>query len=172
MSGDCVSYRLNEPMRWDEFKKMPCDVQEIYLKGLINRYNAPLTALAKMLGVHRTTLVTYIAGNLNVPHVSNGGNRLWGKEAFYSWCAGSEVPAPSEAPAPPDVQEENSSVASNVDDLHQPDPAATVQPSAGTIVPKSGRLDFEGGIDDILATLSTLFSGARGNATFSWEVTE
>ena len=30
MNGECKSYRLNDPMMWEEFKKLPDDIKTMY----------------------------------------------------------------------------------------------------------------------------------------------
>lgn len=50
MSGECKSYKLNEPMTWAEFKQMPNDIRAMYITSLRNKYNIEDKDIAKMMG--------------------------------------------------------------------------------------------------------------------------
>ena len=55
MSGEVKSYRLNEPMKWDEFKEMPDDLKIAYIKAIRAKYNVSDTKiLTEMLGVSQS----------------------------------------------------------------------------------------------------------------------
>jgi len=48
MSGPCKTYRLKEPMKWEEFTDMPEDLQKLYVERLIRKYGVTNTRLAHM----------------------------------------------------------------------------------------------------------------------------
>ena len=52
LNGEVMSYQLNKPMGWDEFKSVPIHIQLEYLTGLIERYGVNTANLAEMFGVH------------------------------------------------------------------------------------------------------------------------
>ena len=49
-----ITYKLDEPMRWDDFKAMPVDLQKQYLTNLIETYGATNEMLGDMFYVHPT----------------------------------------------------------------------------------------------------------------------
>ena len=51
MNGKCKSYKLGSPMRWDEFKEMPDDLQATYIKLIRNKYRTPDGILAHCMGI-------------------------------------------------------------------------------------------------------------------------
>lgn len=55
MSGEVKSYRLNEPMKWNEFKDMPDDLKIAYIKAIRTKYNVSDTKIfEEMLGVSQS----------------------------------------------------------------------------------------------------------------------
>ena len=56
LNGTVVTYRLGKPMNWETFTAMPADLQEEYIKKLIDRYGVTHTRLAGMFGVDKETL--------------------------------------------------------------------------------------------------------------------
>ena len=53
-NGPVSTYKLDEPMRWDEFKEMPVDLQKKYLTYLVETYGATNEMLGDMFYVHPT----------------------------------------------------------------------------------------------------------------------
>lgn len=62
-NGPVMTYKLNTPMVWEEFKKCPIDIQKSYIHKLIEDYSVTITALSQMLGVSRGTLHRYFKDN-------------------------------------------------------------------------------------------------------------
>ena len=53
-NGPVSTYKLDEPMRWDDFKAMPMDLQKQYLTYLVETYGATNEMLGDMFYVHPT----------------------------------------------------------------------------------------------------------------------
>lgn len=53
-NGPVSTYKLDEPMRWDDFKSMPVDLQKRYMSNLIETYGATNEMLGDMFYVHPT----------------------------------------------------------------------------------------------------------------------
>ena len=53
-NGPVSTYKLDEPMRWDDFKAMPVDLQKKYLTNLVETYGATNEMLGDMFYVHPT----------------------------------------------------------------------------------------------------------------------
>ena len=53
-NGPVNTYKLDEPMRWDDFKAMPVDLQKQYLTNLVETYGATNEMLGDMFYVHPT----------------------------------------------------------------------------------------------------------------------
>lgn len=124
MNGECKSYRLNEPMAWNEFKSMPDDIKVAYIKLLREKFNAPVTHIAKMMGVSEAAVRKELTMlNLNEGK-HKGGHSQWDKDGFYAWWHGVDMlptPVPEEPAAEPIPEEKEAFVE---DDLpyEEPDP--------------------------------------------------
>lgn len=51
MNGEVKTYRLGEPMTWDEFCVMPDDLKYMYINDLRKKFGVPDEALADAFGV-------------------------------------------------------------------------------------------------------------------------
>lgn len=56
MSGPVVSYKMNAPVKWAEFKQWPDEIQRDYISLLIGKYSVGTPELAKMFGVKDDTV--------------------------------------------------------------------------------------------------------------------
>jgi hypothetical protein len=107
MSGDCKSYKLNSPMKWDEFKAMPDDLQVSYVKLLRQKFSVPDTHLAEMFGTSKDG-ISFRFKKLGLNTGKTRKRKNWDKDGFYAWVNGVNlIPAPvPEAPIEAPVIEE------------------------------------------------------------------
>ena len=160
MSGECKTYRLNEPMSWKEFKEMPNDLKVDYIKAIRNRWNAPDIEIAAMMGICGPTLSAYIE-EYGLRQGRNGRKRTWDEEGFRAWCNGKC----EEAVESPELTESDTDINPNPD----PDPIAFTGHYM-PVIPKSGTMTFEYNFtDDALAIIKCLLSNVRANITISWD---
>lgn len=86
MNGECVSYRMNDPITYEEFKSWPKEHQETYIKLLRQKYNVPLSHISEMMGMERSLLSWYTKRyGLNISD-SDKGHRNWDEKGFREWC--------------------------------------------------------------------------------------
>lgn len=99
MNGECKSYRMNDPISWEEFKTWPDEHKVTYVKLLRAKYNVTDAALAEMMGIDRTWFKRMIVDALKLEG-GKPGHRVWDKEGFYAWWHGAKGDAvkPSETP--------------------------------------------------------------------------
>lgn len=76
-NGPVSTYKLDEPMKWDDFKAMPVDLQKQYLTNLVETYGATNEMLGDMFYVHPTH-VGAVKKALGV--VSHNPHRLIGEK--------------------------------------------------------------------------------------------
>lgn len=95
MNGECKSYRLNDPMTLDEFMSMPDDIKCTYIKLIRKKFNAPVTQIAKMMGVSEATVRKELKRlGLNEGKTRSGKTK-WDMEGFYAWWHGvDKLPEP------------------------------------------------------------------------------
>ena len=103
MNGKCVTYRMNEPITWEEFKTWPEEHQKNYILLLRKKYNIPDIELANMMGVSQFTISNKIF-ELGINVGKNGRKRTWDKEGFLAWRSGAKDGA-VEASETPIVEE-------------------------------------------------------------------
>lgn len=102
MNGECVVYRMNDPIAWSEFKTWPEEHQKSYIVNAREKFKVPNTALAKAMGVSEGTLNGYIkCFGLNQGKESGANGRYWHNSddatRFWAWWNGEEV-VEAEAP--------------------------------------------------------------------------
>ena len=86
-NGPVSTYKLDAPMRWDDFKEMPADLQKQYLTYLVETYGATNEMLGDMFYVH-PSYVGAMKKALGV--VSHNPHRILGeKKAIrdHMWAA-------------------------------------------------------------------------------------
>lgn len=188
MNGECKSYRLNEPMTWAEFKSMPDDIKVTYIKLLQQKFNVPMSAIGKMLGVCQS-VIQRESVRLGIAGGKGKAAKNWDKDGWHRWCLGmsilsaeaeeesateeveAEIPAEivldEEVPCEPSEEVEPSE---SVDDGDDAVPAVNDPEPIHHAIPDSGNMTFEGKIDDILNTLSFLLAGAKVHIGIQWDL--
>ena len=166
MSGECVSYKLNSPMTWVEFNKMPDDIKKDYIRLISGKFNAPDSAIGKMLGISNC-YTSQVFSRLGMAS-KKGVKPKWDKEGFLAWCAGHpvDVKLPDEE-VPEEVPEE----------VHEEVPKEVAEAKAFEVlktmaIPCTGSMVFEGNIEDIMKSIVVLLGGARVHINVTWDVLE
>lgn len=117
MNGEVKSYRLNDPMSWDEFRSMPDDLKIAYIKALREKYNVPDSHIARMMGANTCSFSNEMGRlGLRVGVGARNNCTAWDKDGFYAWCTGTTntetvvepavEPVAEEIPAPVIVEDE------------------------------------------------------------------
>ncbi len=66
-NGKIVSVQFSQPTSWENFKELPKDIQEEYLKHLSETYGANIANLSEMFDVSPSTIRRYLRGaELNI----------------------------------------------------------------------------------------------------------
>lgn len=187
LNGEVKTYRLNEPMKWDEFKAMPDDLKVAYINALRTKFKVPDKEIAEMLGVDRQTVGRWFRClGLGIGKCA-GGKRPWNKERWIAWINGISLPDP--AKETPVVSEEvEQAVASDfIEDVeqgfasleeiapyeHVPVPVVNVLPvheEPVKAIPESGNMTFMGSAEAALNAVGVLLGGANVRICISWEV--
>lgn len=191
MSGECKSYRLNEPMSIAEFRAMPDDIKVTYIKLIREKYNAPNTAIATMMGTNKDILYR----ELKKIGLADGkkGPKPWDKMGFAEWCYG--VPAAEECQS---VQEETSIEEMTAEEAEEileiiGEEFAPTEPEKEQIpccdtsgkqaecepeiqfkkcIPSTGSMTYEGKTFNILSSLADLLGNANVVLSVKWDVME
>lgn len=136
MNGECKSYRLNDPLTWQEFISMPDDLKVTYIKLLRQKYNVPDKYIAEMFGINKDYIHRKFK-SLGLGREIKTSHPKWDKDGFYAWWHGvdklpvpvaEEEPSATEEPATdsgfeiPDLQEAEWVTAEDLP-FAEPDPA-------------------------------------------------
>ena len=167
MNGKVESYRMNDPMTYAEFKKMPDDLKISYVKLIRQKFGVSDSQIAKMLGVPQSSFSNEVR-SLGIGTGRNSRNGKTGdKEGFWTWVHGLYSPGTVEPVVAPEETKEPEPVVFNP----EPEPAvpAPVE-SVPFILPERGSLTFEGNAQDILKSVGVLMGGANVRVTVAWTV--
>lgn len=183
MNGPVESFRMNEPMPWADFKKMPDDLKKDYITAIRDRFGAPDSAIAKMLGCSQCTLSLWLR-DLKCSGAHRTGKEKWEKEKFYAWMSGASTDAVEESPAESDETVETVETVTCAEEKTDVNDAikVTESPVEGVkkseeseccnekkcAIPKTGEMSFAGSIDDILNTIGLLLNDANVCLEVKW----
>lgn len=148
MSGQVESYKLNDPMKWDEFKKLPDDLKKDYINLIRERFGADDTHIASMMGVHRVTLSNFMK-TLGLGRGLHCKRLKLDEGGWYTWVNGMPMPEPQVKSE--EVKEENKTEVKEVKTEHKTE--------VKNAIPSCGTMTFEGKIEDIVKTLEVLLGG-------------
>lgn len=157
MNGELKTYRLNDPMTWEEFKALPDDIKKMYIKAIQEKFNPFDASIAKTLfGVHPSTFLDVLK-RLGMCHGNVDQRRQWDKAGFEAWARG-EKPTEAYQSLPKPTEEK-------VVEVTEAKVEYTEKKKA---VPKTGRMDFEGTTEEIIETIASLLGGAEIKLTITW----
>lgn len=195
MSGECKSFRLNEPMTWAEFKSMPDDIKVTYIRLLQEKWKVPIVHIGKMMGVSQTVIQRETA-RLGIVLGKGVHKQIWDKDAFYAWANGVDMlptqvieepehcePDPVNREAPESFVEDDlpfeDSAEENVGDsrILLPSPFLTCGASQHhfipqTACPNTGSLSFKCPASMALNTLKELLQNEMVAINITWRVIE
>lgn len=141
-SGPVMTYAMNQPMTYAEFKKMPLDLQQTYLNGLRNRFGCGATNIsADLFGMNKSSLCRYMKA-AGLKPVATRGDRMTesDRERWEEWlnttAENEEEPAKVQLP---ELEEHTGepAVTNNDATIEPPIPAPFEEPLRGfQLLPK------------------------------------
>lgn len=195
MNGECISFRLNEPMTWNMFKATPEDIQITYIKAIQEKYNAPVGAIARMFGVCSESVFRLL--RKNGCSAGSKGRRQWDAVGFSHWCYSTPVEETmaeeiaeilSEEVEPEAVEEVIPVAETENEDATAIQPCETDEDVSKKqkehdrmmafenrlkkSVPTAGSMTFEDKADNILLSLNSLLGNKKVCLHVEWTVVE
>ncbi len=169
-NGDVKTFNLSRPMKWDEFRSMPNDLQAAYIKALREKFNVTNVALAKMFGVSKQTVLARFEVIGVATRIGAAGKRMNLQEAnaWYAWLGGAETPTsePETASSTEAVADPGNIVLDDASAAQLPN--IPVAPAPDVLAPRSGVLEFCGYPEDIMRAVVALLGGASVEMRVSW----
>lgn len=165
MNGECVTYSLNRPMKWDEYKKMPDDIRRQYIENLQNRFDVMQIDLARMFCVSQNTIYLEMKKlGVNFKHRS-GQTINMNNGAFRDFCAGLNTPV-----KPPEKVEPESAPEIIDEPKQETEPVREAKNAPSVCTPVSGNLAFTEctATDALNAAFAVLGRGEYAAITISW----
>lgn len=84
-NGEVKTYNLDLPMTWEDFKAMPKDLQETYIRNLQSRFNVGLSYISTdVFGMNRMTLPQHMSRN-NIPFEARHRGGPMRAQDRYNW---------------------------------------------------------------------------------------
>lgn len=180
MNSEVKSYRLNDPMTWQEFKALPDDIKIMYIKLLRERFDvSDMTIANTLFHVDKKTLGRCIRA-LGIGIGAHGHKSFKKSNEWYTWIGRLPNPVPVvESAAKPDAAEDDEPCAVPTDDVVEPDiveklkalPRAVLPDHAepAHAIPWRGNMEFNGLADEALATVRELLHNANVHIYITWE---
>ena len=112
MNSDVTCYKINDPMSWDEFKKLPDDLKILYLKFIREKFKAPDSIIAKAFGITEQYFGRWVKANgLFIGKAQRGTVKMWiqseDSKLFNKWWYGENEPDEHETDEVLDIANES-----------------------------------------------------------------
>lgn len=202
MNGEVKSYKLNDPMSWEEFKALPDDLKITYITALRKKYNVSDTNIAKMLGTCQVNFSS-MCRRLGIKSARKS-REAWDEDGWYAWvngvpvvakdgdtvftqgkCFEFEVDDPSDGAGMEAAETCDEGVLEQAETCDAADsPAAsdfvfrfddkglTVAKEVKPAIPGWGQMELEGTVEECSKTLGLLLADSRVKLAVSWTVVE
>lgn len=92
LNGPVTSYDMGKPMTYQNFKKMPEDLQRAYLQGIIERFHPTQRIIGELWGISHDSVGIWLR-KLGVSPAGGRGKRSnFDKDAWEAWIADDIIP--------------------------------------------------------------------------------
>ncbi len=157
MNGECTTYRLNDPMTWKEFKKLPDDLKKVYILQVRERFHAKSKDFYELFSCSHYTFDKELA-RLGVGVGRKMSKTPCDREAFKRWLNRETIEDP--------VKKESESVAAEAIDGDTLCAEGCV--NAASVASICGSMSFVGSAKAALDTVSELLKDLNCHITVTW----
>lgn len=168
LNGPVKTYNICQPMSWEQFKEMPKDLQESYLRYVAQRFRVTMQTISQELfGLAPKRLSEYCSKyRLDPPTRRGARDSAGGGDALRSWALGEDdrdEPNPEEemfflaepaAPVEPALSENTEPDEPDVTD----EPDEPVNPTTRNPI-TSATLRMSGSAEEVMASLERFIGG-------------
>ena len=156
MNGDVNTYKLNEPMSWKEFKRMPDDIQSQYLKGIISKYDPDAIAMGQMFKATAETVRRRMK-ELGIKPKKGGRHDPDRNDAFFAWLHGNPT-------------ESGGVVVDTVEPAEVEEVKTVAELPGRKLAPLSGHMTLCGTPAEIGETIASFLGNECIKCEVTWEV--
>lgn len=170
MNGEVKTYHLNDPITWNEFKKLPDDIKIAYIKLLREKYAVPNKDLAEAMGINSGSFgkkMRDLGLGLGKGAASRYSKKwpdtpkaLEFKEFWYGSIESAE-------PSIDICEEETNPVQDNMENTNEP-PTRT-ESLREACAPTNGQLTFDCKAEDALDMVKAILAGKIVHMTITWD---
>lgn len=170
-NGPVMSYAMNEPIVWESFKKMPKDLQEQYVKNLVEKYGATYTNLSELFEVSVTTIRKYFEKQEIIPGCQVGHRMNAAQRVVWEEFLGIEEEEESvEISEETEVSEETVEDTSESEEEESETEPVKLEPAKSACEMNRFSVEFKGQIDvDMIANSLRMILGNTSNGTLRVE---
>lgn len=173
MNGECTTYRMNDPMTWKEFKKLPDELKKVYILQVRERFHAKSKDFCELFSCSHYTFDKELA-RLGVGVGHKMSKTPCDREAFKRWLNREtiEVEEKSGSPAKKPIADNElcavvkttaASVSVTDDTL-----CAEKCENAASLASICGSMSFVGSARTALDTVSELLQDLNCHITITW----
>lgn len=159
MSGEVITYNLNSPMTWAEFKILPEDLQRIYVSKLRERYHVSDSDIYRMLGTSVKNGQMYFSKR-SLTIGTKAKIEDFRKDEWFKWVNGISATA---------TAGEKVITEPTPDDMPETEPVEPEAAPESPCVPLSGEITFESTADNALRAVAQILNGSFVRLTVKWE---
>lgn len=157
MSGEAKSYRMNEPMKWDDFKTMPEDLQKAYILAIRDKYHVSDSKIfTELFGVSQKT-GSQKAARLGISLGRHAHHEKADLDGWRKWLNGNSQKIAeatiAQATVPCEVGE-------------------FVNAAVEAIMPLCGSMTFDGNAQQALGAIGMILKDSKVRLTVTWSVAE
>lgn len=170
-NGPIMTYVMNEPIAWESFKQMPKDLQEQYIKNLIDKYNVSYTNLVELFQVCTTTIRRYFEKQgINPGFYAGHRMNAQQKEVWAEFLGIEESETIESEEAVTDVCDESTEEPVDAEDTDDEIEVANPKVAKPSCVMKRFSVEFKGPIDvDMIANSLRMILGDNSNGSLRVE---
>lgn len=171
MNSEVKYYNINNPMKWEDFKKMPDDIKAAYIKSLREKFSAYDTMIFEMLGI-KQQIGSFELRRLGLGVGRSGRKPKPDKDAWFKWLHGVKTEKSEEPDAITDDTEPESSeivVPGAAFVSNNPCVITEKEPVKALAVPESGQLNFECNASMALQMVGQILQDECVRITVAWQ---
>lgn len=186
LHGEVKTYRLREPMTWEQFKAMPDDLKVEYIEKIRKNFNAPDAYIAELMFNITGTYFGQCISKIGLKR--NNHDRDWDATGFLAWLNMVAVDVNTDKTTPDEPIEDFDEFTEMTSDntgcecdlaedcekkrIHDAGPIAFAGNSI-PVIPETGHMIFNNNrADDILKTLKVILGNTKVNVNISWNIVE